>query len=49
MFEFFDYKDSRHFDTLPKSVKETIVETGASFESEEEFLEFITKFQNGIN
>lgn len=51
MFDYkkFEYKDSQYFETLPKSVKETIVQTGANFDSEEEFIDFVTKFENGIN
>lgn len=45
----FDYRDSQHFEILPKSVKESITKSGANFDDEEEFIMFVTKFQNGIN
>lgn len=45
----FDYKDSQHYETLPKSVQESILQSDANFDSEEEFLEFVTKFENVIS
>lgn len=45
----FDYKNSEYFDALPKSVQESIMQAGADFDSEEELLEFVTKFENVIS
>lgn len=45
----FDFENSQLFETLPKSVKENIAQGDVHFDNEEEFLKFVTKFENTIS